>query len=74
MPLTDTGNHVQTVTGENADTRDSTGQPVTVTATSEVIRDFGWANIIEVASRKYDSGDYKMHGARPVVSVTTSDM
>lgn len=73
MTLVDTGKRVDHISGQNALAHDSDGNPVTVSASTEVIQDYGWSNVLEIASIKYDRGDYNKTSEQPVVRVTTSD-
>lgn len=56
IPLTDIGVSPQpTATGENVKMHDDDGRAVIVAAMQEVIQDYGWPKIIEVAPNKFDA-------------------
>lgn len=73
MTLFDTGKRARTPSYENALARDSDDKHVTVSASTEVLEDYGWSKVWEIASDKYDHGDYDKSHEQPVVIVMTSD-
>tara|TARA_R110002110_G_scaffold414164_2_gene643537 strand:- start:783 stop:1016 length:234 start_codon:yes stop_codon:yes gene_type:complete len=73
MPLYETGLKTPALSGVNAQAKDNNDNLVVVSASSEVIQDYGWPRIWEMASKKYDAGDVDRNGKVPKVGVKTSD-
>jgi len=71
MPLDFTGRTNEDVTGVSIQATDSgTGKPVVVRASHEVIQDKGLPQVKEVASNKYDVGNFEPDGS---ISVRDAD-
>ena len=70
MPLSFTGEHVETATGFSLKAKDVYGATVAVKATKEVVHQEGLFHVQQVASDKFDMGKIESDGS---VSVRTSD-
>jgi hypothetical protein len=70
MPLTLTGEQLETTAGVSLRTQDQNGKYVVVLATHEAVQDHGLQRVEQVASSKYDTGKIEANGT---VTVRTSD-
>jgi hypothetical protein len=73
MALTDTGERVDTLSATNAKAHDHDGNIVVVSASHEVIQDFGWSAIFDAATLKFDAGQAEPNNTPPLVRITTAD-
>jgi hypothetical protein len=73
MPLHETGPQMSDLTGTHARAEDPEGNAVMVSASTEVIQDYGWSAVWNMAENKYDNGEYDSTRKIPKVRVTTSD-
>ena len=73
MSLEDTGTEVSTETGVNKRAKDGSGRIVVVSASYEAIADHGWSAIWQIASDKYDRGDFTLNGQTSFVRVTSAE-
>jgi hypothetical protein len=74
MPLYDTGERTEVLTGPRALAKDQEDRRVIVSASHEVIKQVGWDGVWGSASDKFDRGDYEKVGDTPIVRVTTDDL
>lgn len=73
MALIPTGDEVETETGLNRLGHDIEGNRVVVSASFEVVNDYGWRTPWQAAESKYARGEYEDNGTTRVVRVTTAD-
>ena len=74
MPLTFSGDFSRTEDATIYGAKSPDGTTVLVRVAMDVLRDYGEADVLNRASRKYDDGRYEVKDSIPTMLVRDSDM
>jgi hypothetical protein len=73
VALIPTGDPIETETGLNRLGKDTDGNDVVVSASSDVVKVHGWSTVWESAEIKYARDEFESTDAKRVIKVITAD-